>query len=171
MKTNQRGMTLVEIILVIAVIGIMAGASVSMIGQVHYANTKKAAEAVGTALDKQQLLTMSKEGKPYLYIYKRSDGYYIKQLDECLTAFDAAKLDADGTKLSGNGTEIYLESETGTLLEGNGFIRIRYKKSGVFDKDTASDGTAYTNVEKIVVKGTGTYTITLVEETGKHPVE
>ncbi len=170
MKTNQKGMTLVEIILVIAVIGILAGTSVSMIGHVHYANTKKAAEAVGTALDKQQAVTMSKEGKPYLYIYKLGAGYYMKQLGECLTSFDGTKLDANGTKLSGNGTEIYLESETGTLLAGTNFIRIRYKKSGVFDKELASDGVENTNVEKIVIKGTGTYTITLVEETGKHPI-
>lgn len=170
MKTNQKGMTLVEIILVIAVIGILAGASISMIGHIHYANTRKTAESICAALDKQQAMTMSKEGKPYLYVYKLTDGYYMKQLNECLTAFDSAKLNASGTKLSGNGTSIYLESEGGTLLAGTNYIRIRYKKSGVFDKELAGDGVENTNVEKIVIKGTGMYTITLVEETGKHPI-
>ena len=170
MKIDQKGMSLVEIILVIALVGILAGTSVSMIGYVHYANTKKTVEAVDAALDKQQVNAMSKAGKSYLYIYKLSDGYYMKQLTDELTTFDGTKLDTNGKKLSGNGTEIYLESESGTLVDGSSFVRICYKKTGIFDKEVLVDGTECTNVEKIVVKGNGTYTITLVEETGKHPI-
>lgn len=170
MKRNQKGFSLIEIIIAIALVGILAGVSVSMINHVHYANTKKTVEAVDSALDKQQANTMSKVDKPYMYIYKLSDGYYMKELTEELTAFDSTKLDNNGTKISGNGTQIYFESESGTLLSGTKFIRICYKKSGIFNKDALGDGTKATNVDKIVVKGTGTYTITLVEATGKHPI-
>ncbi len=171
MKTNQKGMSLIEIIIVIALVGILAGTSVTLIGHVHYANTKKTVESMDSALDKLQVNSMSKQDKTYLYIYKLSDGYYMKQLTDVITTFDGTKFDSNGTKLSGNSTQVYLESESGTLVDGNVFIRISYKKSGVFDKETITGSTELgTNVDKIVVKGNGTYTITLVGATGKHPI-
>lgn len=162
MRNNQKGMTLVEIIIVIALIGILAGSSVVLIGHIGYANTKKTVESIDVSLDKLQSTAMSKKEKQYLYIYKRDDGYYMKQLSEKLDVLDSTKLDGNGTKISGKDTEIHIDSPSGTIVESDTIIRIKYTRSGVFDTDT--------NVNGIVIEGKGSYTITLVKETGKHPI-
>ena len=166
---DHRGMSLVEIILVLALIGILAGASATLMGHIRYANTKKAVEAIDTALNKQRVEAMSHSDTPYLYIYALSDGYYMRQLNDEIYTFDSAKLSSDGVKLCGSSTEIYMESLGGTKVTGGTFIRIAFKRSGVFDTTVVS-GEKRTNVTDIVIKGSGTYTIHLAEETGKHYV-
>ena len=64
-RLNQKGVTLVEIILVIAIIGILAGKTVMVIGHLRYADTEKAVKTVDSSLDKLQVQTMSKADTPY----------------------------------------------------------------------------------------------------------
>ena len=59
---GQNGITLVEIIIVIAIIGILASTSVMMIGHLHYANTQKVVRTLDSSLDALQVRTMSKAG-------------------------------------------------------------------------------------------------------------
>ena len=66
---GQNGITLVEIIIVIAIIGILASTSVMMIGHLHYANTQKVVRTLDSSLDALQARTMSKSGSSYLYRY------------------------------------------------------------------------------------------------------
>ena len=163
-KWNHKGMTLVEIILVIAIIGIMAGTAVAMIGHIRYADTQKTVKAIDSALDKLQIQTMSKTGNHYLYIYHLSNGCYMKVLSDNLSSFDAAKLNSDGTKLANNSVSIYKDSLSGTKVDGNDFIKIAYTKELTFDMTN-------TNVNAIVVNGGSSYTLHLFPETGRHKVD
>ncbi len=166
-KLNQKGVTLVEIILVIAIIGILASTSVMLIGHLRYADTQKTVETVNSSLDKLQVQTMSKAATPHLYIYHLNDGYYLKIMNDDVKSFDSSKFDKKGVKLSNNRVDIYMESkDDANKVDGNKFIKIVYKKSAAFDKDTDR-----TNVSQIVIDGVGTYTVKLIEETGKHFIE
>ena len=161
MRLNQKGMTLVEIILVIAIIGILAGTSVMMLGHLHYADTQKVIKTIDSSLDKLQMQSMSKAGDHYLYIYHLSDGCYMKILSDDLSSFDGSKLDSNGTKLANNTVSIYKDSASGTKVDGNQFMKVAYTKSLTFD-------TTKTNVSAIVVSGGSDYTIQLIADTGKH---
>ena len=169
MWKSQRGMSLVEIIIVIAIAGILTGASVMMFGHIRYANTQKVVETVDTALSQLRASTMSREGRQYLYIYRLSDGCYMKLLaDGTVTEVgQSGVLDEDGTKLCGRGTEI-LRGD-GTAVEGDEFIRVVYTKSGLFG--TGAGSVPGINTDSIVIRGSGTYTIHLVSETGRHYID
>ncbi len=155
---NQNGITLVEIIIVIAIVGILASTAVMMIGHLHYADTQKVVKTLDSSLNELQVKTMSKTGDYYMYVYHLSDGYYVQILSENLPAFDASRLTTDGKKLSNNTISI---CQDGVELPEDGYMKIAYTKQATFD-------TANTNVQTIQIDGVPEYSIQLVYDTGKH---
>lgn len=155
---NQNGITLVEIIIVIAIVGILASTAIMMIGHLHYADTQKVVKTLDSSLNELQVKTMSKTGDYYMYVYHLSDGYYVQILSENLPAFDASRLTTDGKKLSNNTISI---CQDGVELPEDGYMKIAYTKQATFD-------TANTNVQTIQIDGVPEYSIQLVYDTGKH---
>lgn len=162
---NSSGFSLVEMIVVVAVVGILAGASLTMMGHIHYANVQTAVETLDSELDKLQVNSMSKADKPYVYVYEMSDGYYMRTSTVDCTSFDSSVMNADGVKLCGKSIEIFMVKEGAgdTLVSGNSFIKLVYLRSGSFSPDT--------NVDAIRIVGNISRTISLILETGKHIVE
>ena len=161
---NEAGVTLVEIIIVLAIIGILASASVLLIGHLHYADTERVINNIDTSMNELQIKNISKAEQSYLYIYHLSDGYYMRILSDDLSGFDSSKLNGDGTKLSNNTIEIYGTDAGGSRVAIKGtanYIKVSYTKSGSFDSSR-------TNVKEIVIEGTPKQTLTLVFDTGKH---
>ena len=155
---NQNGITLVEIIIVIAIVGILASTAVMMIGHLHYADTQKVVKTLDSSLNELQVKTMSKTGDYYMYVYHLSDGYYVQILSENLSAFDASRLTTDGKKLSNNTISFCRD---GVELPEDGYMKIAYTKQATFD-------TTNTNVQTIRIDGVPEYSIQLVYDTGKH---
>ena len=155
---NPNGITLVEIIIVIAIVGILASTAVMMIGHLHYADTQKVVKTLDSSLNELQVKTMSKTGDYYMYVYHLSDGYYVQILSENLSAFDASRLTTDGKKLSNNTISI---CQDGVELPEDGYMKIAYTKQATFD-------TTNTNVQTIRIDGVPEYSIQLVYDTGKH---
>lgn len=174
LRQDRRGMSLVEIIIVIAIIGILAGVSASLYGQIRHVNTRKVVEEVETELKRQRVSAMTKGGKTYLYLYGLGDGYYMKTSAVKKESFDTGFFTADATKICGKNAKIYRDSvgASGEIAEANGtFIRICYKKSGVLDYNQPSGEEKNTNTETVIIEGSSRYRIRLVEETGKYYVE
>lgn len=73
---GQNGITLVEIIIVIAIIGILASTSVMMIGHLHYANTQKVVRTLDASLDALQVRTMS-QSRQFLSVYLQAGQWIL----------------------------------------------------------------------------------------------
>lgn len=170
MKNDQRGFSIVELVVVIAIVGILVGASVSLLGYLQYANNQKAVESVSDMLDRMRITSMSRQGPQYLYIYRLDDGYYMKLSDVLLDAYNDAALGSDGTKICSNKIAISMNKAGGTPVElqrRNQVIRIVFKRSGVLNVDTASGGS---NADQIIFTSNTTYTIQIYSSTGKHAI-
>lgn len=162
---DQNGITLVEIIIVIAIIGILASTSVMMIGHLHYADTQKVVQTLDSSMDALQVKTMSKAGKYYMYVYKLDNSFYMKILSDDTKGFDETKFTKDGTRLCNDTIKIYgIKGGTKTEVTDKSFvIKVAYTKSALFD--------SCTNVDEIFIDGVPDYTLKLVADTGKHFVK
>ena len=175
MKKDNKGFSMVEMIIVIAIVGILAGTVVVLSGHIKYGNTKKVAAAIDTSISKLQAYAMSKSGKQYMYIYQSGGDYYTAKLTDNLTSFDASKLnDTNGTKIANGSVEIFVNSESGDKISGHSFIKLAYDKSGIFDANAtkavieSGGASGESEINTIVVKGGSTFTIKLIKSTGKH---
>lgn len=160
---DHKGITLVEIIIVIAILGILASTVVGMLGHLHYADTQKVVKTLDTSLDALQVKTMSKTGQFYMYVYKSGGNYYVRTLQKDLDNFDSSVLNTDGTRLCNDTISIWKVSAAEEKIEVKDmtYIKIAYTKSALFD-------TTNTNTDKIYIDGVPDYTLTLVKDTGKH---
>lgn len=167
MWKNRNGFSLIEAVIVIALIGVLVGSSVSMIGYLRYANTKKVVEKVNSELNSLRLETMSQTGDKYLYIYyKENDGYYMNVLETKHWPEAGGTLPGDittgGMKLCGESVEFYTDEAESDKVTGGHYICVAYTKSGLFKG-------GYTPLIKIV--GSRTYTIHLDGVSGRHYVD
>ncbi len=166
-KKNQKGFSLIEMVVVVAIIALIAGVAIRITGYLSVANAEKTVQYLQKACNKLQAVSMSKMNKTYLYIYKASDGqyYYTFSTTDC-DSYESSVMKKDGEPI-GKGMTIYSTvgpdaSESDTEVTGSTFIKIAYKKDGTFDTtNTTCDKV------KIVSKGNSTAKLLLVKASGK----
>lgn len=170
---KNTGYSMIELIIVIAILAILSSGTFYTLNYIKYANTLKCAKEINFMIDKVKLEAMSKIDKPDLYIYKFGDNYYMKASSIIPT------LDETGIKIGGHGIDIYYQGSGETsdsLLDASKIIRMGFSRStGAFlnNGSPASPGTITDPVfyNKIIIKGRKTHTITMYETTGKHEID
>lgn len=163
-KNHNKGFSMIEMIIVIAIIGVFTGLASIGFGYIKSGNVKAAAQNLDSSLSKLKYDAMSKANMPYLYVYKTGGKYYT--MCTAKTVQDADFV-ADNGELLCNGNCV-ITYDGGTALAEGKHIKIAYKKgSGGFS--SSSDVKQEIVVEN--EEGTVSYTITIVFETGKHYVE
>lgn len=162
-RNDNRGISLVELLAVISILAILATGGISLYRQLGYADTKRAANRVNTAMDEVRMETMSRAHKSYLYLYQINGIYYLKRSIETNSA--AADLDAEsGTELSNKISLSYRYAATPEVtLQPGMVLKISFdRSSGMFDQE----------LELIQINSANhTTEITCVPETGRHWVE
>lgn len=133
MKDN-RGFSLVELLIAVALIGIVTGASVLSINMISRANVDKGMRLVVDGMGKLQTECLSKSQPTYMYIYQDSDDgdYYMKFSKTLHTSVSAIMNDSQEAEMIESSKAqinvISARNGNSTIKDGN-FIAIKYKKS------------------------------------------
>ncbi len=163
-QLKREGFSLVELIIVIAIMAILSGGALLSYNLVRSADTKGTAYDIDSELTTLRSETMAKAGTTYMHLYRYNDEYYID-----VTSSESFSAWGEGTKIGDSRvtvTIVYSEWYKVTLSNWSVFT-IRYqKKDGAFyssgdfpiEIDVTSDG------------ATG-YAVYMIKNTGKHYVE
>ena len=163
-KNRTKGFSMVELIIVVAIIGIMTAVATISMGYIQSGNLRSAAKKIDLSLSKLKYDAKSKENKVYLYIYKSNDKYYMYYSEDenasaSLTAANGSLICDNRCKITFNG---------GVAVEGGSYIKVAYKKSGAI----SSKSNLSNDISDITISyadGTGIiYKNVIYKETGKH---
>lgn len=170
-RKNNRGFTLVEIILVLGIGALLAGVSLTGLNYLKYGNTRKCAERLLDKLDEVQVENMTREGITYLGIFKEGDALYVQKLKLSepgrgdVSTAAAEKIAEKSIELKWSTGE-----DTDTLDETELLLVSFSKATGAYRTEPlAAGGRVYAG--DFWICGRGIFHIVQVAETGKHYIE
>lgn len=160
---GNKGVSLAEMVIVIAIIVLASSVTISLVGQLGFAKTQKSAKTISITMEKLRMETMSKGISYKLYLYLTDGDLYMRILKEG----DTISLNKNnGEKLSED-CQVTFKNEgmaEEVLEEGEGkYTTISFSKSS---------GAFISNHEWIAIKTIKHSSILrFVKETGKHWIE
>lgn len=151
-KGNDKGFSLVELIVVIAMMAVAVTVTSLSLSNITLANAKKCATEIRTSLELARVETTGRVAgeAPVIWIYKDDGNIYLKAGD------------AEAEEIGNGSVKVQYRAKSGESLSelDDAGIKFQYKKStgGFVDMDA----------KEIVVTGAyREYVITLYEKTGK----
>lgn len=173
MKKDHRGLSLIEIVIVVAIMAILAGSVGIGVGMVLRKPADECASKLQSALQSNRMTAMGKvDARLEIYI---EDGYiYIREIITSEVTPGHLDTQKTETRIGDRGVELYyvLSNNRTTpihLSEGNPLILSFNRSNGGFN-DLADMDSSLANVycEKIYInKGNRTQVLTLTRLTGK----
>ena len=164
-KLNNSGFSLIEVIVVIAIIAIMTVGATAGFGFLDLASSSKCAAKIDTGLSKLKSKNMSMTSSMYMHLYSYDDEYYV--LFNGSSAFSPNGSNyTDGERIGNEKLKIYFDDQD---LAVRSCVSI-----GVRRKDGAFTNTLTpTSTIKIVREADNStaHTVTLVTATGKHFID
>lgn len=197
-RKDQRGFSLVELIITIAIMAVFAGAIIGGLTYLNAGKTKKASAKLNNEISSIQTATMTKKGETYLYLYRTNDGVFSSIVSSTYDADNDGTPDfPDGfmnradlnTYLTNGGSQtkicdstVSIKGKVGTgtgadpmSLDTTNMLKIGYSKgTGAFtycNNGTLDSGKAMIEMpfySMIEMSGKEKFTIQLVKATGKH---
>lgn len=165
---NKKGFSLIEVIICMALVGILSVSAFSLSNHIKYANATKCVKVLNQKLEITRMTTMSKAGDWSIYIYKKSDGlYYYMSSDNILR-------EDKGSKLGSGKIHLYYTekgSSEAELSEGTAApVHIKFSRStGAFLSTGISPGDSKIYEQlRVASESSEGDVIELVEKTGKH---
>ncbi|MBQ4245500.1 MAG: type II secretion system protein [Clostridia bacterium] len=170
LKKNNKGFSLVEMIVVITIMGIAVSLVVGSMVSVYRARSKKAAETLDAVISQCKIDSMSGLDC-YLTVSLEDGDYYAKLHRTGAEVYKTEKLASDNMTMSAGtnslaeeGSELYLKFDRAT-----GAVTDALYKAG----EGASGADLYdgTSVFEITMSSTGTHTITIYKNSGEHVLD
>lgn len=171
---NNKGFSLVELIIVLAILAVVTGVSFVGFGYVYGKNVKSTIEKIDNSLLKIQSYTMSKStgGRDiYMRLTKKSDGYYVEYWHSGATSpIESENIGKKNYTL----TAYYNGGSSGTVTVGsaqNSQVDIYFDRStGGLLPLTAGGDTYWSKIE-VRAGGTGGYSVSISKITGKTEIK
>lgn len=177
---DNKGYSLVELVVVIAIIAIIGGAFAYTFVMVFNQQAKEGANGISLSLDKAKTYAMTKSGSSdaYLEISKASGGdYIVRQYVPVNPTSPSSTYElAEEEELCDKSVSIVCHMKDGSFYEITDTCKIKIyfdRVSGAYKKAVVDDGGAGKTeyCSKIEVKKNATYLLTLISSTGKHKLE
>ena len=160
-KTKNAGFSLVELIIVVAILGILVGSGVSMMGLIAGKDAKQAQANVSSVLGKARIETMSKKSLKLEIYRETADGaYFWRYIVDGVT-------DATAEKIASKKVEISYTDTNGTthnIMPGASLILQFDRSSGALKP--FSSGSYCNGI--IFKQGTTERKIEIYPATGRH---
>lgn len=164
---KRAGFSLVEMLIVIALMGILVGGVSLSIGLLRSTDTKGAAYDINSALTDLKSRTTGGKAQPYLYLYCLNHTYY---LDTSYTEPDTYTPTADAKEIGDTQLQISYGAEKNAVEAAtDGYVCIGFqKKDGAFlvEGKCICPGEIYVEADDA-----STYVVHLIQDTGHHYVE
>lgn len=156
---NNSGFSLIELIVVVAIIALMSTGTMAGLGYLSLANTSKCATKIDSGFTKLKSKNMAKADTTYMHLYNYNDNFYIVYNDLDETSFTP---NGTGEQIANSKVQVSMDDDP--LENGESICFSIRKKDGSFVN-------TLNPTSKIVVSGQTSKTITIVTSTGKHFIE
>lgn len=167
---NNSGYSLVELIIVIAIMAVLIGTVFYSISMIFGANAKTCANNIQRAIADCKVTTMGKK-EAYMELYRAADGNVYTKL-YVYEQTGATPVEEEPQKMGNNRVYVgYIKPgetpDAATELNSGDSVTIKFdRSSGSFDK------TAHDNCAQIIVRGgSKNYAIEMTQLTGKSEVK
>lgn len=165
----EDGFTMVEMIIVIAIMAILIGSAVSAFAYISAGNARRSAAKFNSKLSTAQTETMMRDNPTYLYLFK-DNGVKVILSESDTESLSSLRSSTDSTKVGGGQVKVVATKSGGSQeLDESTFIRIAFKKATGAYSYAKFDGEADSEfISEIDFSGKENYKVTLVQLTGKH---
>ncbi|HKL79080.1 MAG TPA: prepilin-type N-terminal cleavage/methylation domain-containing protein [Mobilitalea sp.] len=169
---DNRGFTLIELIVVMLIVGVLAIGSILGVKVLGFGSTQSTVKRIDSMLNYLQIENMTRS-KPFYMIIEEADGKYFLSVQKDTIEISREELEL----VRGEITYVTKSGMTYLVHENEITGRDTSKKLEItFKKDTGGVGenraTPPETITKIIVStNSRSYTIRLVEVTGKHYIE
>ncbi len=166
MKRNSRGFTLIELMAVVAIMGVLAGLVVFSISSVSTTKLGKFANECESLLSRCRVDSLSGAGSPRLEFRISGDKCKCSLIEN---GDSVADVELDSTLGS---CSVTLDNGNVTQISGVTTFSLSFDPVSGVQKKPKIDGAESANYcKKISISGNATYTIELTPETGYHTLK